>query len=238
MKEGDLILLEELTQLVGYKQSENFKNRIDQLANVFRQILSPENDRVVEFGPGISPKSLFTLSSIDFQGSLDLVDIDPLALAAQNFVYSRLKPNFNLRTHQIDLFDFDINGFDVVFCNHLIDDLVAADFAIKHNINYEEIFNNPEKQIAFWRQITEAEALALITRISLKLVEADYGSKAIINHYEANFDRSYKITGRNRIINNLFDHLRSELISMGFRNIQNLPDFNQGEECWLILEKI
>lgn len=238
MKEKDSKLLDELMELVGYKHSDLFRQKSAQLSRVFESI-TQERDSIAELGPGVSPKSLFALSSIDFKGYLSVIDINSKALWAQTFVYEKLKPEFILNTIHEDLYVSDLQNYDLVLCNHLIDDLVAEDFAQKNNINYQSgVFNNPEKQQLFWSQISLADGLNTARKFGLKLAEIDTGCKIVLNHYEANFDRIHQITNRDLVISQVFRHLEWLLYNHGFKQL-TIPDFNSTQdEYWLISIKI
>lgn len=237
MKEKDSKLLDELIELVGYKHGDLFRQRIAQLSGIFGNVVQGK-EKIAEFGSGVSPKSLFALNAIGFKGSLTMIDIDSKALWAQNFVYNKLKPEFALNTSCEDLYKTSLQNYGLIFCNHLIDDLVAEDFAQRNNINYQsEVFNNPEKQQPFWSQISVADGLKVTTQFGLKLTEANRGSRIVVNHYEANFDRVHAIKTRDWIISQLFIHLEELLYDHGFRQLPIQNIVSTQTEYWLILEK-
>lgn len=237
MKKEDEVLLNELCGLVGYKHPEYFQQTVDEFTFVFNALPNFGQNRVVELGPGLSPKLLFALNSCDFKDILALVDLDQTALAVQRYTALRLKPSFKVETHNQNLFNFDLSGYSLIVGNHLIDDLVAADFADRYGINYSEVFNDPKGQERFWQVVAQDRAATgyTISRLGEKLSEVDKKAIWITTNYAANFDLVHGIGVRQALCDGLLTDLRLLLQDSGFidLDIKDIP----GSKKWLIMQK-
>lgn len=240
MKEHDSQVLEQLFKLVGYKHPEKFRQTITELANIMVVVLPSLSCRVVEFGPGISPKSLFTLNSLDFQGALTLVDLDKNIFTAQKYVFSQLRPGFTLETDCSNLFDFNPAGYSLILCNHLLDDIIAQRFTKKYHLDYSSIFPDPIKQQHLWTSMEQEGQLALETlqKFSQKLGEVDYGSRVIISNYASNFDLTYDINSRHNFVSHLTATLPPMLKLNGLTAMERLSSLGKAtNKSWLVFEK-
>ena len=146
---------------------------------------------------------------------------------------------FRLNTYCANLFSLPLQDYNLVFCNHLIDDLVAADFANNQSLDFHNsIFNSPENQQQLWSQITRESAIETTTKFAQKLMELPLGSKSVINHYQANFDLVNQITNKDHLITDLFLHLRKLLIEGSFEEFKLKSNITLPKnELWLIMER-
>lgn len=237
MKEWDSKVLNQLFDMVNFQNRDQFRCTIAEWSSVIGSLILPVQARIAELGPGVSPKLQFALSEIDFMGTLALVDLDPHTLLAQRFVFSRLRPSFQLVTYQQDLFDFPLTGYELVVGNHLIDDLVANHYSKKRGINYQVLFSDPMEQINFWEMVKGDYVLAeeVIDNLASKLSEVQPQAKVVLNSYQANFDRMYNITRRQSVCDSLLNRLTVKLAQCGFIQIE--PDLEDTDKRWLIIER-
>lgn len=237
MKEWDDKVLNQLFDMVGFQNRDQFRHTIAEWSSVIGGLILPAQARVAELGPGVSPKLQFALSDTDFVGTLALVDLDPHVLSAQQFVFSRLRPRFQLITHNQNLFDFSLAGYELVTGNHLIDDLVANHYSKKRGINYEALFSDPIEQVSFWKMVGGDCVLAeeVIDNFANKLSEVQPKARVVLNSYQANFDRHHNITNRQSVCDGLLDRLTVKLAQCGFIQIE--PDLGDTNKRWLIMEK-
>lgn len=236
MKEWDGKVLNQLFDMVGFQNRDQFRHIIAEWSSAIGSLALPAQARVAELGPGVSPKLQFALSEVDFMGTLALVDLDPHALSAQQFVFSRLRPRFLLTTHHQDLFDFPLTGYELVAGNHLVDDLVANHYSKKRGINYQVLFSDPAEQVNFWEMVEGDCVLAeeAIDNLASKLSEVQPKARVILNSYQANFDRKHYITSRQSVCDSLLDRLTTKLVRLGFIQIElHLEDT---DKRWLIME--
>lgn len=240
MKEHDSQVLEQLFKLVGYKHPEKFRQTITELANIMEVVLPSLSCRVVEFGPGISPKSLFALNSLDFQGTLTLVDPDKEIFTAQKYVFSLLRPGFTLKTDYSNLFDFNLAGYSLILCNHLLDDIIAQRFAEKYHLDYSAIFSDPIKQQQFWVSLEQEgqSAAETVQNFTQKLGKVDPGSRVIISNYAANFDLVHGVDSRHKFISQLTATLPPMLKLNGLAAIGEPSGLGKTtNKSWFVFEK-
>lgn len=238
MKEQDFVLFKQLCQMVGYQHPESFLGMIDRWKLLLKTLRVNQEGKIVEFGSGISPKLLFALNSFEFNGVFTVVEIDDQALSAQRYVYSRMKPDFVLQTVKQDLFEFDTQGYDLIAGNHLLDDLIAADYANSRGINYSDIFPDPSLQQKFWEEVEKDETSTSYTlqRLSKKLSIVDTNSLVIFNNYSANFDFKYGLDKRQVLCDRLLLELGSLLREAHFIDIP-APTHSDDHIAWMIMKR-
>lgn len=238
MKERNQRLINRLSQMVGYKNPDIFKGVVTEWTRVINYLSLESTGFVTEFGPGVSPKLQFALDEIDFKGNLVLIDLDSKALWGQNYVFDLLHPKFSLQLKTEDLFVADLAGNSLIIGNHLLDDLVADDFAKHEGIDYQEVFTDPNLQEIFWERVCQNPDLAFKTvlRLAEKLEDVDKGCFIVFNNYLANFDLKYKVQNRTTFINALLKDLGLLLNRKRFTNVPFNFD-NSGKE-WLVMKKV
>ena len=237
MKERNVTLLSDLFERVGYRHSERFYKRLEAWVCFIKQLPNKPDGQIIELGSGISPKLLFALDETGFSGTLTVVDLNDRALSIQNYVASLLQPRFRLETKQEDLFTTDFSSCSVVAGNHLLDDLVAFDFAKKFGIDYAAIFSDPTRQEEFWNTVANERTTGMeaVRKFCEKLAEVPQGCCVVFNHYPSNFDDKYGLRTRTIVANNLLGSLCLMLKERDFVDLGIDPKTE--EMRWLVMRK-
>lgn len=237
MKEESELLIDALCVQVGYSKPDHFKSIVNEWATVLSTLSLPINGHVLELGPGMSPKLIFALHELDFRGVLDIVDLNERALQAQNYVASRLRPQFMFRGFRVNLYDFDLSYYHLVAGNHFIDDLIAEDFSTNQGVDYKPLFADPVGQENFWK-VVEEDRVALresTTRFHNKLVGVRKGGWVVLNNYRANFDSRYALGLRTTLGDRLLKDLSLLMGGDGFVTHQRIDECSEGS--WLVMQK-
>lgn len=238
MREEDTALLFNLCRMAGHKNPELIANTIESWEQALKLIEFPLNGAIAELGPGVSPKIQLALKSISFIGRLILVDIDQQALSIQNIVCGLSKPNFKVETRQENLYDTNFSGFDLITANHLIDDLVAVEYAHAWGIDYSRVFNSSELQQEFWARINTDRQVGVDTmrKFAQKFENLQKGRSLIVNTYKPNFDKQHQIDTRTIMCSDLFGRLKQSLLDYGFSDVAKFETLPQNGN-WLLMQK-
>lgn len=238
LKETDNRVLDEMLGFVGYHNPEGYKQGLTEWVNLLEELPFDPYGSVAEFGPGISPKLLFALSSTNFQGTLTLVDLDEEAITTQADIAYVLKPAFAIDCRLGNLFDLDLSNQSLVIGNHLIDDLIAADYARHKGLDYSEVFANALEQSAFWCEILEnpTTPTKTVVKLSEKLVQIKAGGIVVMNNYLPSFDKKYGISVRTEVCDSMLELLGQSLSASGFSRLQQFEQSPDNKK-WLVAQK-
>lgn len=238
-------ILEKLAALVGYTHLEWFKELATEWQSLFEQISISSASKIVEFGPGYSPKIQFALLQTPFKGQLVQVDLDIHTLNCQRLVNDLLGAKFQLSTWQGDLFDYSLEGVDILVGNHLIDDLVGQAFVQEQEVDYRDLLSDVEAQRALWERIGQnsQRSTKILEFLADKITELGRNSVVVFNTYPSNFDLQGQLHQRVHCgIDFLRKGLRSALEEKGFgvapQGVYLSEKIRDRKMEWLILTKL
>lgn len=238
MKEEDTALLFNLCRMAGHKNPESIAHTIQSWEQALQLVQFPLDGVIAEFGPGISPKIQLALKSTPFMGKLALVDTNQQALAVQNIVAGLSRPNFEVETFQENLFDIPFDRFDLITANHLIDDLVAVEYAHIWEIDYARVFSNPELQQEFWTRLNTdfQPGKDIMKKFAQKFENLRNGSSLIVNSYKPNFDKLHQIDARETICSEFLLVFKRFLYASGFSDIAKSDTLSHNGD-WLLMKR-
>ena len=203
-------------------------------------------DRIVDLGPGLTPKIELGLYYSDFRGEVVAVDKDADALEQMRRFIELFAPKFRLSPIACDLLEDAIPAARLVTANHLIDDLVLEHWCRTRGLDRGAAYLEEQAFTALWRSILAART-TVIDELLPRLVHAfarlvlPGGALAIVQ-YPSYLERSLELEQISELCNELLDRVTGALIADGFERDFTTParalsapsDRFGAEACWLL----
>lgn len=238
MKESITEPSRRLPILSKFRTIESLLVSVIEWSHIFRSFSLSESSRVVEFGCGFSPKIQLALKRINFAGRLVLVDIDSQALIAQNKFTPFLRPKFKVEIQHISLFKYPFQPEEIIVGNHIIDDIIASEFARKFDIDYTKIYKNHILQRHFWEDLQKENITMQVTtdKLSKKIGTVELGT-IVLNNYLSLFDMYHRLENRNQVCNAVLCDLTNKASKLGFQDIRSNLQLFASKKTWLAVRR-
>lgn len=138
------------------------------MGKVYYHIMSANNlnnmKTIVEFAPGFRWKIAYALKSINFDGTIFIIDSNKNVTEFVEKKYSEILPNSKIIVINKDLIDsIELlpKDIDLFVSNHCIDDMIISKYLVGKNL--EDAFNNTAKSkeilIKCWNELREVDNL-------------------------------------------------------------------------------
>jgi hypothetical protein len=109
--------------------------------------------RIAEIGCGHVPKVAIGFHYLGVEGKVDLVDNDAIALERASRFLQLIGARFPIGVLQGTLFDEGVSGYDCVFANHLLDDLILDHFCKLHGVDAAKLYEREDNYLEVWGDI-------------------------------------------------------------------------------------
>ncbi len=161
-------------------------------AKIFEKLDIHKFKKIVDLCPGFIPKIELGLFYFKYKGKVIAIDKDIESLKRLEKFLAIFNPKFSLEKKAIDVFR-NLEGYEFVTGNHIIDDLILYYFSKKRNINLNELYAKEDRMRDFWGSIEQnrEEYLKEIVSVLVDLFKRMIGINGYlcISHYKSYMEK-------------------------------------------------
>lgn len=191
--------------------------------DILKKINIPAKGKVLDIGCGFFPKVELGLLYSGFQGSVTLLDANAKALGGAGRFLEFLHIPFKYRVTSRSIWQVCKIRFDLIAANHVLDDLVLADYCRRRRLNLKNIYSSEDLFKDTWGKIIEdpERPFDLINELATHLTKLVVrGGHVAFVDYPSFSHRSLKLRRLLNLSLKFSETLRSALKSKGFKSVK------------------
>lgn len=182
--------------------------------------------RIAEIGCGYVPKVAIGLHYLGVHGSVDLVDTDGVALQRASRFLELMGVRFPVGVVKATLFDEVNGGYDAIFANHLLDDLILNHHCESRGLDIRMLYAREARYAEVWGEIVAdphflRELVPLIADALVRRVRP--GGVALLLDYPSFTHRALGLTHVIDLVRQATRMLRDIVEARGATLITDLP---------------
>lgn len=127
--------------------------------DILERVIPPAVHSVAEVGCGSVPKVPLGLHYLNFMGTVDLIDSDEAILSQAGNFLELFGARFECVRRAVAIAEAPQEAYDVVFANHLLDDLVLSYYCAVKSEGPISLYQNEGSYAAIWNQIVQGARL-------------------------------------------------------------------------------
>jgi hypothetical protein len=182
--------------------------------------------RIAEIGCGHVPKVAIGLHYLGVEGRVDLVDSDAIALERASRFLQLMGARFPVGIVPATLFDEGVGGYDVIFANHLLDDLILNHFCALRGLDSARLYEQEDRYIGVWKEIVATPHLVgeFVPVLAETLIaKVRPGGVVLLLDYPSFSHRALGLTDVIDLVRQATRLLRDALRTRGVKIVTDLP---------------
>jgi len=188
---------------------------------LLRRMKLGARSRILDIGPGFFPKVEIGLCYLGFEGSVDLLDVDPMASPYATMFLDFFAKPFSTSSITGAVSGLKPSVYDLITANHFLDDFLLSHYCLRSGIRLHDAYGSEQIFKSAWRHIMHdhravddqlGELIDALHRVSVR------GTNVVLVDYPSFSHKALGLTSISTFVHGVGQRLSRSLCARGFRS--------------------